>query len=397
MQSFKIPKNFIRQSASSLYYSGGESGNFNNERLYMVLFDKLPSSTFFNKCGKWVNDKLTRAEFAHQYLTESGFCVLSEHYFSNEFISQYVDKDDLYGGHYIDPSSAKSKLEREAIEQRNYFNRVNWRLYVKREENLLVEYNCDTGITILYDHCEPFYQNTLGRFGNDYLSHIETSYGVEEPSRVHYISIDRSIKDTYEFFLDDLEIEHKNDFGIDKIYNDDFSKFDEKIRSFINTPKRSGLVILHGLQGTGKTTYIKELITATDNSYVFVPMDVANKLTSPDFIEFVKEELKESVIILEDCEQLLFDRSQTADHINTGLAAILNLTDGILGDALGLKIICTFNNSLCNIDPALLRPGRLVARYEFAPLSAEKTTSLMNQLGHEGSFSPMTLAEIFNQ
>ena len=77
---------------------------------------------------------------------------------------------------------------------------------------------------------------------------------------------------------------------------------------------------------------------------------------------------------------------------------LLNLTDGLLGAALGIQFICTFNTHLGNIDKALLRKGRLTTLYEFKALSETKTKELLHDL-HVDNFiptQPMTLAEIFN-
>jgi ATP-dependent 26S proteasome regulatory subunit len=51
------------------------------------------------------------------------------------------------------------------------------------------------------------------------------------------------------------------------------------------------------------------------------------------------------------------------------VAAILNLTDGLLADFLRLHIICTINCASSDIDPALLRPGRLLCHRIFSRLN----------------------------
>ncbi len=76
---------------------------------------------------------------------------------------------------------------------------------------------------------------------------------------------------------------------------------------------------------------------------------------------------------------------------------ILNITDGILGESLGIQIIATFNTDVQNIDPALKRKGRLKSAYEFRALATDKANRLlieqnMNYSTDEG----MTLAEIYN-
>ena len=70
----------------------------------------------------------------------------------------------------------------------------------------------------------------------------------------------------------------------------------------------------------------------------------------------------------------------------------------MLGDSLCIKFICTFNAPLKDIDHALLRKGRLVARYEFRELSPEKANRLIEaeHLDVPPQDHPMTLADIYN-
>jgi hypothetical protein len=50
------------------------------------------------------------------------------------------------------------------------------------------------------------------------------------------------------------------------------------------------------------------------------------------------------------------------------------------------------------IDSALMRKGRLIAKYEFGKLSLEKSRRLSHHLGFNTLINqPMTLAEIANQ
>ena len=72
------------------------------------------------------------------------------------------------------------------------------------------------------------------------------------------------------------------------------------------------------------------------------------------------------------------------------------MTDGILSDDLGIKFICTFNEDMKNIDPALLRKGRLVSKYEFKPLEIPKAQAILEERGIEATLAkPLSLAELF--
>ena len=75
----------------------------------------------------------------------------------------------------------------------------------------------------------------------------------------------------------------------------------------------------------------------------------------------------------------------------------LNLTDGLLGESLGIQIIATFNTDVKNIDKALLRKGRLSTIYEFKNLSLDRTNTLLQKLGHNIEVNnSLPVAEIFN-
>jgi ATP-dependent 26S proteasome regulatory subunit len=76
----------------------------------------------------------------------------------------------------------------------------------------------------------------------------------------------------------------------------------------------------------------------------------------------------------------------------------LNISDGLLADFLNVQIICTFNSSLTMVDSALMRKGRLIAKYEFGKLSVDKAQKLSRHLGFDATITrPMTVAEVANQ
>lgn len=184
---------------------------------------------------------------------------------------------------------------------------------------------------------------------------------------------------------------------IDLMYNEDFKPIHDKITSFLQNDD-TGIVILHGKQGTGKTSYIRYLISNNINKkIIYVTPDMMKCLSSPDIIPFMLEN-KDSILILEDCEELLRSR-KGKDTVNSGLINILNMSDGLLGDILHVKFICTFNESMKDIDMALQRKGRLVARYEFKSLDKNKV-KILNEKYNLGipdvNINDMTLAEAFN-
>lgn len=184
-------------------------------------------------------------------------------------------------------------------------------------------------------------------------------------------------------------------FDINKLYNDTFVPENEKIYDFIAKDDNSGLVLLHGEKGTGKSSYIKHLINKfPDKKFVYVPSNLVNLLGDPSFGSFLTT-LNNHIIVLEDCENVIMDRKQT--QYASAVSLLLNMTDGILSDDLGIKFICTFNDDMKNIDSALLRKGRCVTKYEFLPLCEEKAAALLAERGIQAKVEkPLTLSDIFH-
>ncbi|NBT59868.1 AAA family ATPase, partial [bacterium] len=100
------------------------------------------------------------------------------------------------------------------------------------------------------------------------------------------------------------------------------------------------------------------------------------------------------ILLLEDAEKVL--RSRNAQD-NEAISNILNITDGILGDCLNIMVIATFNIDRDNIDPALVRKGRLLLEHHFKALPEQSANAILDKMGTRKKASgPMTLAEIYN-
>ena len=185
------------------------------------------------------------------------------------------------------------------------------------------------------------------------------------------------------------QYEEKN-IDIEKNYNDDLPY--EKICKLMETEDKAELIFFYGEPGTGKTSLIKHLISKYKES-AFVFMDGAILANTPQhkLMSYFLDN-QNTIFILEDCEKALKDRNDVYSGYNNVMPILLNITDGVIADVLGIKLICTFNTSLDKIDKALLRKGRLSLKYEFKKLTKDKVANI---LGHSVD-KDMSLAEIYN-
>ncbi len=199
-----------------------------------------------------------------------------------------------------------------------------------------------------------------------------------------------------QFGLDLLPIKCKKPkLDLDLNYNDDLKEVHNHLLTSMNKKGKSGLVLLHGIPGTGKSTYIRYLIhSIKKKKVIFLPPKLASNLDSPAMTTMLVEN-PDSIIIIEDAEELIASREGKSD---SSISMLLNLTDGMLGESLGVQVLCTFNTNVNNIDKALLRKGRLIASYEFKELQESKAKILFEKMGITSPvlIGDITLADIYN-
>jgi hypothetical protein len=121
---------------------------------------------------------------------------------------------------------------------------------------------------------------------------------------------------------------------------------------------------------------------------------MAGAITNPDLISILIAN-PNSIFVIEDAENIIVDREKEG---HSPVSALLNISDGLLSDCLNIQIICSFNTDITKVDSALMRKGRLIAKYEFRELELEKANSLSVKLGFGATFSkPASLTAIYNQ
>lgn len=186
----------------------------------------------------------------------------------------------------------------------------------------------------------------------------------------------------------------KPKFNLQNNYNDDFQAIHKRILSRLKRTNDKGIILLHGEPGTGKSYYLRYLSSLLKKQVIFIPPVMIESFNGVTFFEFLFRH-PNTVIVIEDAETLMFDREEFEQ---SPVSVLLNITDGLLSDGLNIQVICTFNTALDRIDPALMRKGRLIARYEFGPLAPEKATALSKKLGFNQTYTePVKLSDIYNE
>lgn len=183
-------------------------------------------------------------------------------------------------------------------------------------------------------------------------------------------------------------------------YGEDFPTWESEWRERLRQ-KPSGLSILHGPPGCGKTSYLRALMSRLIDKAVFyfLPVSASDMLFDSRFVGFwineaSRNKKKQKIVLLEDAEELLMPRDGgNRDKVSN----LLNLADGFLGDHLKLNVIATTNSPVRELDKAILRPGRLLGSREFRRLSRPEAERIAKAKGLTLADKPdYSLAEIYN-
>ncbi len=229
---------------------------------------------------------------------------------------------------------------------------------------------------------------------NDIISIVDSLFNLPkiiikspEKNSIAFISQD---KDGLKTVLVEIK---KPEIDFDVNYDKGFQKKHEFLLSELNKDK-SGIVFLYGVSGGGKTMYLRYLINELkDKKVLYMPSNMVQLLSSPGFLTFMIEQ-KNSILVIEDAENCVKNTGER----DIAVTNLLNLADGMMSDALNIKIIATFNTEIKNIDQALLREGRMILKHEFKALPAEQATVLSKKLGINKIYTEdRTLAQIYNE
>lgn len=366
------------------------------------LINKESRDSFvYNFCGKIFHENY---DFEYEVMLESAYT------FYKKSLYKKIEKALSEIGPF------KTKTTYQTIDSNNQIV-IDERIYISETKDLMLciknHFNYDDYPMIedIVEEDEDSYSKTSNEFQSKIV--IFTSNAEDETAKKIFkkiVSKKRRLKKLQRqlsvvcsdpengTYLKDFQTV-KRDISIEDSYNDDFKEVNDFVLKRLCTRGDNGIVLFHSEPGCGKTTYLRYLTqNIKDKKLIYLPPDMINRLADPDFMTFLMTN-KDSIIFIEDAENCLQKREQGG---NQAVSNLLNNSDGLLGDALRLQIVCTFNCDISQIDPALLRPGRLIAEYKFKKLTKEKSVALATKIYPDKPelvnlvSSDMTLAEVYN-
>lgn len=175
-------------------------------------------------------------------------------------------------------------------------------------------------------------------------------------------------------------------------------QFDRVVEQLSSSTPDGRLVMIHGPTGTGKTYMVRGLIEACKNQrFVLIPSQMVPSMTAPGLAELLLQQREATCLVIEDADMLLVRRG--TDNM-LSVASLLNLADGMFGVIADVRIICTTNAAKLDLDPAMIRPGRLLEDIEVPMLSADHANRVLSRLTSSEQAvydKPATLAQVYKQ
>jgi hypothetical protein len=182
------------------------------------------------------------------------------------------------------------------------------------------------------------------------------------------------------------------EWDIDRIY---YPWIDTELKAYYKAflDSRAQIMVAFGPPGTGKTSFIRDLICEM-NLNAFISYDMKVLTSDSTFVRYLTDSIFDAIII-EDADELLTSERGDSNKI---IAKILNISDGLIKLPKKKLIFTTNLPKVEDIDPAIIRPGRCFDVMEFRQLDKAEATAVCVKLGIDlpaKKSEKYSLAELF--
>ncbi|MCX6388179.1 MAG: AAA family ATPase [Solirubrobacterales bacterium] len=179
-----------------------------------------------------------------------------------------------------------------------------------------------------------------------------------------------------------------------------------RLVEFKPPPAGGRLILFHGEPGTGKSHAITSLAAEwREWADLMIVTDVERLMNDPEYLlsmvrpddrrgKKVIQDGRYNLLVLEDAGEFLAPQAKA--ETGQALSRLLNITDGILGEAGRSLMLITTNEHVSSLHPAVAREGRCMAEIEFVPLNRTEIEAWCEDRNIETpDGNSLTLAELY--
>lgn len=214
------------------------------------------------------------------------------------------------------------------------------------------------------------------------LKSITVSYETESVENINILTFSNNSIDIEPLYLDDIDI---SELHLKKVVKDV-----KKTIKLIND-EPSGITIIRGVRGTGKTSLSRYISQNLEMTTLILPLNLVDlTINNPDFKNFLKK-FGKCLIVIDDCEYN-YNPSKSKSYFTGNLLQFLETLK------IDIHFMLIFNcDDDYEIDQDILDSDKVISEINLDLIDQERASSLSKKLGHSIEYrSDVTLSKVIN-